>query len=153
MQVYLASDHAGFYLKEKIREDFLAKGFLVEDFGAKNFDQKDDYPDFIYPCVKKFMQVTNGDPRRGITIVFGGSGTGEGIVADKVRGARTVVFNNESNLEIVRLGRADNNCNVLSVGARFVSQTKCLEAIKIFMTTQFEGGRHQTRVMKIDMLQ
>lgn len=154
MQIYLASDHAGFYLKEKVKEDLKARGFLVEDFGAKNFDEKDDYPDFIYPCVKKFMQVTNGDPRRGIAIVFGGSGTGEAICANKVRGARALICNNNlNNFEIVKLGRQHNNANVLSCGARFITEKEALEAIKIFMTTPFEGGRHQTRVMKIDMLQ
>ena len=152
MQIYLASDHAGFYLKEKVKDDFLNRGFLVEDFGAKNFDQADDYPDFIYPCVKTYIQKTNGDTNKGIAIIFGASGTGEGIVADKVRGGRCVVYNGNSS-ELVRLGRAHNNCNVLSIGARFVSEKECLEAIKIFMTTQFEGGRHQARVLKIDMLQ
>ncbi len=152
MQIYIASDHAGFYLKEKIKEDFKNRGFLVEDFGAKNFDQKDDYPDFLYPCVKKYMHVTNGDLTRGICIVLGKSGTGEAIVANKVRGARAVVCNS-SNMEIVKLGRAHNNCNVLSIGAGFVTEQQAFEAIKLFMGTPFEAGHHAARVMKIDMLQ
>ena len=152
MQIYLASDHAGFYLKEKAKEYLKEKGFLFEDFGAKNFEEIDDYPDFIYPCVKKFMQVTNGDPNRGLAIIFGGSGTGEAIVANKVRGARTVVCNSNK-FEIVKLGRSHNNANVLSFGARFVSEKEMIEAIKVFISTPFEGGRHQTRVLKIDMLQ
>jgi ribose 5-phosphate isomerase B len=152
MKIYLASDHAGFYLKEIIKQDFLSRGFLVEDFGAKNFKEDDDYPDYIYPCVKDFIKNTNGDTKKGVCIVLGGSGTGEAIVANKVRGARTVTLNN-SNLEIIKLGRLHNNANVLSIGARFVEEKIVNEAIKIFMTTQFEGGRHKQRILKIDMLQ
>ena len=151
MQIFLASDHAGFYLKEKIKEYFLEKGYLVEDFGANNFNNQDNFPDFIYPCVKKYIERTNGDIKRGIAIVFGGSGTGEAIVANKVRGARAVVYNGNS-LEIVKLGRMHNNANILSIGARFVSEKDCIEAVKIFMTTQFEDGRHVKRVLAMDML-
>lgn len=151
MQIFLASDHAGFYLKEKVKENFKENGFLVEDFGASNFNEQDNFPDFIFPCIKNFMQKTNGDTRRGFAIIFGGSGTGEAIIANKIRGARTVVYNGNS-LEIVRLGREHNNANVLSVGARFVTEKECLEAVKTFMSTQFEGGRHVKRVLAMDML-
>ena len=165
MKIYLASDHAGFYLKERVKGYFDSKGFVVEDFGANHFNESDDYPDFIYPCLKQYIRETNGDFSKGFCIIFGGSGTGEAIVANRVRGARAVVFNhseNENNknisnnisngLEIVKLGRLHNNCNVLSVGARFVNEEQILEAIKIFQTTQFEGGRHAKRVFKIDFL-
>jgi ribose 5-phosphate isomerase B len=152
MQIYLASDHAGFYLKEKVKENFLDRGFLVEDFGARNFDEIDDYPDFIFPCVKKYIEKTNGDTVKGFAIIFGGSGTGEAIVANRVRGARAVVYNGNSP-EIVRLGREHNDTNILSIGTRFVTEKECLEAIKIFMTTSFEGGKHAKRVLKIDMIQ
>jgi len=150
MIIYLASDHAGYFLKEKIKQEYLDRGFVVEDFGAKNFDEVDDFPDYVSPCVKKFIANTNGDPKKGIAIVFGGSGTGEAIVANRIRGARAVV-QNSSNMEIVKLGRAHNNANVLSVGARFVTEGECLEAIKVFTTTAFEGGRHSKRVLKMDM--
>ncbi len=151
MQIFLASDHAGFYLKEKVKEHFKENGFLVEDFGANNFNESDNFPDFIFPCVKNFIQKTSGDTKRGFAIIFGGSGTGEAIVANKIRGARTVVFNGNS-IEIVKLGRAHNNANVLSVGARFVTEKETFEAIKIFIATQFEGGRHTKRVLSMDML-
>ncbi len=151
MQIFLSSDHAGFYLKEKVKENFLEKGYLVEDFGANNFNENDNFPDFIYPCVKKFMEKTNGEIKRGVAIIFGGSGTGESIVANKIRGAKAVVYNGNS-LEIVKLGRMHNNTNVLSIGARFVNEKEVFEAIKIFMTTQFEGGRHTKRVLTMDML-
>jgi ribose 5-phosphate isomerase B len=150
MIIYLASDHAGYFLKERIKQEYLDKGFLVEDFGAKNFDEVDDFPDFVSPCVKKFIATTNGDTKKGIAIVFGGSGTGEAIVANRIRGARAVVLNS-TNMEIIKLSRAHNNANVLSVGARFVTESQCLEAIKVFTTTLFDGGRHSKRVLKMDL--
>ncbi len=154
MQIYLASDHAGFFLKEIVKNDLLKRGFLVEDFGATSYNETDDYPDFIYPCVKKYIQKTNGDLKKGIAIVFGGSGTGEAIVANKIKKARTVICNsNFNNFEIVKLGRLHNNCNVLSIGARFLSEAEVLLSIKIFMTTVFEGGRHTKRVLKVDMIE
>lgn len=152
MKIYLASDHAGFYLKEKVKENFLNRGFLVEDFGAKNFEQDDSYVDFVSACVKQYIHNTNGDTKLGVAIVFGGSGTGEAIVANRIRGARAVVYNNP-NMEIVKLSREHNNCNVLSVGARFVEEKDLLEAVKVFMSTPFQGGRHAGRVFKIDMIQ
>jgi ribose 5-phosphate isomerase B len=108
--------------------------------------------DFIYPCIKKYLTDTNGDARLGLAVIFGGSGTGEAIVANRIRGARAVVCNS-NNLEIIKLGRAHNNCNVLSFGARFVDERFALEAIKTFMSTPFEGGRHAQRVLKIDVIQ
>ncbi len=152
MKIYMASDHAGFFLKEKMKENLISRGFLVEDFGAKNFDDADDYPDFVHPAVVKFIKETNGDNSRGICLVYGASGTGEAIMANRTRGARAVVCNSD-NLEIIKLGRQHNNANVLSIGAKFVTELVALEAVKVFMTTGFEGGRHAKRVLKIDMLQ
>jgi len=154
MKIYLATDHAGFYLKEIIKADLVSRGFVVEDFGAHNFNQADDYPDFIYPCVKQYIKDTGGNFTKGFCIVLGGSGTGEGIVANRVKGARAFVFNGKTkeSLELVKLGRLHNNTNILSIGARFVEEKQVFEAIKVFQTTQFEGGRHQRRVFKIDYL-
>ena len=152
MQIFLASDHAGFYLKEIIKKDLLNRGFQIEDFGANSYDELDDFPDFIKPCVAKYLAKTNGDPKKGFAIIFGGSGTGEAIAANRNRGARAVVLNHE-NLEIIKLGRAHNNANIISVGARFVDEKICLEAIKIFTTTQFEGGKYAKRIMKTDMIE
>jgi ribose 5-phosphate isomerase B len=151
MQIYLASDHAGFYLKEKIKEYLKEKGYLVEDFGANNFDEQDDYPNFILPCVKEYIRDTNGDVKKGVAIIFGGSGTGEAIVANKVRGGKAVVYNGNS-LEIVKLAREHNNANILSIGARFVEEENSKEAIRIFLSTPFEAGRHAKRVLALDML-
>ena len=155
MKIYLATDHAGYYLKEIVKADLMSRGFVVEDFGAHNFNESDDYPDLIYPCVKKYIKETNGNLEKGFCIIFGGSGTGEAIVANRVKGARAVVCNQkdlENALEIAKLGRQHNNANVLSFGARFVGDKQALEIIKTFQTGQFEGGRHQSRVFKIDYL-
>lgn len=155
MKIYLATDHAGFYLKEIIKADLISRGFVVEDFGANSFSESDDYPDFIHPCVKQYVKDTGGNFAKGFCVIFGGSGTGEAIVANRVKGARAVVCNQkdlENALEIVKLGRQHNNANVLSFGAKFVTDKQALEIIKTFQTTQFEGGRHQTRVFKIDYL-
>lgn len=151
MKIYLATDHAGFYLKEIIKKDIIGRGFLVEDFGAMEYDAADDYPELIFPCVKQYIKETGGNFEKGFCIILGGSGTGEAIVANRVRGARAVVCNG-NDLEIVKLGRQHNNANILSFGARFVDEKKAFEAIKLFQTTQFEGGRHQKRVFKIDYL-
>ncbi len=151
MQIFLSSDHAGFFLKEKIKEDFKNRGFLVEDFGAEKYNELDNFPDFIAPCVKKYLEKTNGDVKRGVAIIFGGSGTGEAILANKYKGAKAVVYNGNS-LEIVKFARLHNNANILSIGARFVKEEEAQDAIKIFMTTQFEGGKYAKRMLTVDML-
>jgi ribose 5-phosphate isomerase B len=155
MKIYLATDHAGFYLKEIVKSDLEARGFVVEDFGATSYGASDDYPDFIFPCVKQYIKETGGNFEKGFCIILGGSGTGEAIVANRIKGVRAVVCNQKdisSALEIVKLGRQHNNANVLSIGARFLDEKQALEAIKTFQTTLFEGGRHQKRVFKIDYL-
>ena len=94
--------------------------------------------------------VAQAEGLRGI--VFGGSGTGEAIVCNRYAGVRAVAYNNQS-LEIVRLGRAHNDANVLSVGARFVDFPQLIEAVRVFLDTPFEGGRHIDRVGQIDSLE
>ncbi len=154
MKIYLATDHAGYYLKEIIKADLIKRGFVVEDFGASSFKEDDDYPDFIYPCVKQYIKDTGGNFEKGFCIILGGSGTGEAIVVNRVKGVRAVILNGKTqeSLELVKLGRQHNNANVLSIGARYADEKQVLEAIKIFQTTQFEAGRHQRRVFKIDYL-
>jgi ribose 5-phosphate isomerase B len=152
MKIYLASDHAGFYLKEKVKQDLESRGFLIEDFGAHSFESIDNYPEIIAPCIKRYKQETRGNFASGFCIVFGGSGTGEAIVSNRFKGIRAVVLNSE-NLELVKLGREHNNANVLSVGARFVSEKTCLEAVKVFQTTPFQNGRHAKRILELDMLE
>ena len=140
MKVALGTDHAGYAYKERIRQYLLEKGHEVMDFGTDS-TEKCDYPDFIYPAA---LAVGKGECDRAI--VMGGSGNGETIVANKVRGVRCAVCWNDKG---ARLSRAHNDANVMSIGARMVSLEQALEMIEIWLATPFDGGRHARRVEKI----
>ncbi|MEK7542635.1 MAG: RpiB/LacA/LacB family sugar-phosphate isomerase [Patescibacteria group bacterium] len=144
MKIYLASDHAGFELKEEIKKYLGELGMAVEDMGAFGLDPADDYPDFIIPVAQKVSQ--NPDTDRGI--VLGGSGQGEAIVANKIKGIRAAVYYGGS-FDIVKLSRQHNNANILSLGARFLAPDEAKKAIKLWLETPFEGGRHERRINKI----
>ena len=141
MKIAIGSDHAGFRYKEILKAQLLAQGHEVLDLGTDSTEPV-DYPIFIRPVAEA---VARGDVERGI--VLGGSGNGEAIVANRVRGVRcSLCWNSES----ARLGRAHNNANVLSLGERMVPQEDLLAILEIWMTTPFEGGRHQHRIELID---
>lgn len=142
--IYLAADHAGFELKETMKEYLVVQGMQVEDLGAFELNPEDDYPDFIIPAAKKVAE----DPEQNRGIVFGGSGQGEAIAANKVKGIRAAVYYG-GNLDMVKLSRKDNNSNILSLGARLLSKEEALEAVKVWLDTSFEGGRHELRIQKI----
>ena len=143
-KIILASDHAGFDLKECLKKDLLELGYQVEDEGAHEYDEQDDYPDFIVPAAKKVAKDQNF---RGI--IFGGSGQGEAIAANKVKGIRAAVYYG-SNIDIVKLSRTHNNANILSLGARFVTKEHAREAVKLWLNTDFsEDTRHERRIKKI----
>ena len=148
MIIYLASDHAGFELKEKIKKHLLEQGMEFEDMGAFSVDPDDDYPDFIIPAAQKVAE----NPDHNRAIVIGGSGQGEAIAANKVKGVRALLYYGGT-LDIVRVARQHNNANVLSLGARFVTWEEVKEAIQIWCKTEFEGGRHERRVEKINKLE
>jgi ribose 5-phosphate isomerase B len=141
MKIALASDHAGFEYKEAIREWLTARGHEVKDFGTFN-NEPVDYPDFIRPAAEA---VARGECERGI--VLGGSGNGEAIVANKVRGVRCGLCWNE---ESARLNRQHNDANVLSLGQRMMSRDLALRIVEIWLATAFDGGRHLARVRKIE---
>lgn len=143
MKIYVASDHAGFYLKKQLVQYLKVKGFEVEDIGAFELDEKDDYPDFIFPCAQKVSSDTGS-----LGIVIGGSGNGEAIAANKIKGIRAAVFNGGS-FEIARLAREHNDANILSLGARFLSPGDAKKAVSVWIEAKFEGGRHQRRIDKI----
>ena len=145
--IYIASDHAGFELKNLLVEYLKAKGLEVEDIGASLYDKDDDYPDFIYPCAVK---VAASDKNRGI--VIGASGQGEALVANKAKGARAALYYG-GNLDIIKLSRQHNNSNILSLGARFVSPNEAKQAVDLWLATEFEGGRHERRIKKISKLE
>jgi len=146
--LYLATDHAGFELKEVLKVYLTELGYAVEDLGTYS-SQACDYPDFIIPAAQKVAL----DPEGNRAIVLGGSGQGEAIAANKVKGIRAVVYNSH-NLEIIRLSRDHNNANVLALGARFLTPEQAKEAVKLWLETQFSyDERHVRRLNKIRYLE
>jgi len=137
MKIALGSDHAGFRYKEKIKELLQSLGHEVEDFGTTN-EQPVDYPKFIRPAAEA---VARGECDRGI--VFGGSGNGEAMAANKVRGVRCGLAWNE---ESARLSRQHNDANVLSIGERMISEDMLVKIVRLWLETSFEGGRHIPRI-------
>ena len=147
MKIYIAADHAGFYLKKTLIQYLGIKGYEVRDCGAYEMNDEDDFPDFIIPCAKKVAS-----DKESLGIIIGGSGQGEAIAANKVKGAMAAVFNG-GKFEIAKLAREHNNANILSLGARFVSGDDAKRAITLFLESKFEGGRHTERIKKIEKLE
>ncbi len=148
MKIYMGSDHAGFELKEKINKYLTEQNYQVEDKGAFNLDQNDDYPNFIKPVAEAVSL-----DKDSFGIILGGSGQGEQIVANKIDGIRAIEYYG-GNLEIIKLGREHNNANVLSLGARFVNEQEAFEAVKIFLETKFsEETRHKRRLGQINTIE
>ena len=145
MKIYIATDHAGFELKNRLKEFLQSKNYDVEDCGALVFDSLDDYPDFILPAAKKVSENKNS---KGI--ILGGSGQGEAMTANRIKGVRAIVYYGGPN-EIVKLSRMHNNANIISFGARFISFEKAVEVLEIWLNEEFEGGRHETRINKLDL--
>jgi ribose 5-phosphate isomerase B len=143
MKIALGTDHAGYELKERIKQHLIENGHEVKDFGTYSAEPC-DYPDFIYPAA---LATAKGECDRAI--VIGGSGNGENIVANKVRGIRCVLCRGE---EGARLGRAHNDANAISLGARAVPVERALKIIDVWLTTPFDAGRHALRVQKITAL-
>lgn len=149
MKVYLATDHAGFELKEKVKEFLKKEGYGVEDCGAYEFDKDDDYPDFI----SKAAEQVSKDPQNSKGIIFGGSGQGEAIVANKFPNVRAAVYYGKAE-EMPSLTRQHNDSNILSMGARFLSGEEALSAVKLFLETSFSvDDRHVRRIKKIKKLE
>ena len=141
MKIAIGSDHAGFQYKGKIIELLKSLGHEVRDMGTYS-DAPVDYPLFIRPVAEA---VARGEYERGI--VLGGSGNGEAIVANRVKGVRCALC---WNVESAHLGRQHNNANVISIGQRMVTVETALEVVKTWLDTPFEGGRHQKRIDEID---
>ena len=141
--IVLATDHAGFELKEHVKRFLTKKGYDIKDFGALEYDALDDYPDFILPAAKYISE------HKLIGIIFGGSGQGEAMAANRIKGIRAAVFYNGPD-EIVELSRLHNNANILSIGARFVSNQEVEKIIELWLSTDFEEGRHKKRINKLD---
>ncbi|MEM9445803.1 MAG: ribose 5-phosphate isomerase B [Verrucomicrobiota bacterium] len=141
MKIAIASDHAGFRYKEKIRTYLSEKGHEIKDFGTYS-DESCDYPDFIRPCAEA---VAAGEYERGI--VLGGSGNGEAIAANKVKGIRCGLC---WNTELAKLNRKHNDGNVLSLGERVTPEESILEIVQTWIDTDFDGGRHSLRIAKLE---
>lgn len=146
--IYLAADHKGFALKEKIKRWLEEWGLAYEDMGAHEMNAEDDYPDFIGAAAVK----VSVDPANSKAIVLGHSGQGESVVANKFKGVRTTVYYGGPE-EILTLGREHNDANVLALGASFVDESLIKEQIKKWLETPFSGDeRHTRRVKKIEAI-
>ncbi len=141
MHIAIASDHAGYAYKEKIKAHLAKRGHRVRDFGSLS-EESVDYPRVIRPAAEA---VAKGQCERGI--VLGGSGNGEAIAANRVRGVRGALC---WNVKSARLARQHNDANVISLGQRMMSLKTALRIVDIFLTTDFEGGRHLARIEMLD---
>lgn len=153
-KVYLASDHAGYELKAALASYIGTLGYEAEDLGAHTLDPEDDYPDFVIPCAERVA----GEPG-SFGIVIGGSGQGEAMAANRVRGARAAVYYGAPNtsqtdaegqeLSLIASVRAHNDANILSLGARFMDEQEAKGAVQTFLSTAFSGDpRHVRRISK-----
>jgi ribose 5-phosphate isomerase B len=140
-KIALGTDHAGLKLKEAIKVHLASKGYEVVDYGTDN-EKPVDYPDYIRPAAES---VAKGENDLGI--VLGGSGNGEAIVANKVRGIRCGVCWDEKS---ARLAKEHNNANVISIGGRMVSEHEGIRIVDAWLKAEFQGGRHQRRIEKIE---
>jgi ribose 5-phosphate isomerase B len=141
MKIAIGTDHAGYHYKERIKEYLKELGHKVKDFGTFS-DEAADYPLFIRPTAEA---VARGEYERGI--VLGGSGNGEAMTANRIKGIRCALC---WNIETAKLARQHNNANMLSLGARMISIDEALAIVKTWLTTDFEGGRHLRRIQQID---
>jgi ribose 5-phosphate isomerase B len=140
MKIAIGSDHAGYALKEAIKDDLIKKGYDVKDFGTYS-PESVDYPDF---GIKASEAVARGECEYGVVIC--GSGIGISIAANKVKGIRAALV---CDIERASLARMHNNANVLALGARFTQIDVAKEIVDVFLSTPFEGQRHEKRVSKI----
>ena len=144
MKIYLGGDHAGLQLKEKIKVVLIEWGHEIEDCGPFEYDNDDDYPDFVKPVAEAVAK----DPENSRGILFGGSGQGEAMVANRYKKVRAAVFYGGPE-DIIRLSREHNNANILSIGSRFVDEKEALRVIKMWLEAPFPAEeRHKRRIDK-----
>ncbi len=151
MKLYLATDHAGFELKEQVKNWLSEKSeYSVVDCGAESYIDGDDYPKYMAIAAKAVQDDAMHEP--SMAIIFGGSGTGEAIVANRFHHVRAGIYNG-GDLELVKLSREHNDANVLSIGARFVNFDDTKKAVEVFLSTPFSHQeRHADRVIMIEEL-
>jgi ribose 5-phosphate isomerase B len=139
--IAIASDHAGYELKQLIAAHLKSIGYTVNDFGTDSAEPV-DYPDFIRPAAISVAAQEND-----LGIVLGGSGNGEAIAANKIHGIRCAVCWNEDS---ARLAKEHNDANMISLGARLIDWDTAIDIVEAWLKTEFEGGRHQRRIGKIE---
>jgi ribose 5-phosphate isomerase B len=144
MQIFLGTDHAGYDHKEAVKAALQTAAYTVTDCGAMHLDPADDYPDFIAPAVERLAAAE----RSARAIIFGGSGQGEAMLANRYPYARAVVYYGGPT-DILRLSREHNDANVLSLGARFMSEVEAVTAVELWLATPFSNdARHVRRLQK-----
>ncbi len=142
MRIYLAGDHAGFLLKEKIKK-FLSKHHQIQDFGPLKYNRDDDYPDYTIPLAEAVAKD------KVLGIIIAGSGIGETIASNKVRGIRSVLYHGK-NTKIIKISKQHDNTNVLCMGSWFIKEKEAKEVISLWIKTKFsEATRHKRRLNKI----
>ena len=143
--IYLASDHRGFELKNKIKEWLKDWGYDYEDMGAFEFDKEDDYPDFISKAAERVSQ----NPENSKAIILGGSGQGEAMVANRYKDVRAAVYYGGNADWVVKATREHNDSNILSLGTSFLTDDEAKKSIKLWLDTPFsEDQRHKRRIAK-----
>jgi ribose 5-phosphate isomerase B len=142
MKIFIASDHGGFALKEKLKIYLKELNFEVEDLGNHEYSTTDDYPDYVFPLAEKVVQ------EKTLGMILGRSGNGEIIAANKIKGAKAVLCLTE---KMAHMARNDNNANILSLGADFLNLEKAKKIVKTFLETPFSNNeRHVRRLAKIE---
>lgn len=161
MKIALTTDHAGYEALRSLKTFIESLGHECRDFGPKSFDAEDDYPDYMFPAAEA---VARGDCERAI--IMGGSGQGEAMAANRVKGVRCAVFYgpvtaktavdaegtvSEDPYEIIKLSRQHNDANVLSLSGRFLTEEEMRTAVELWLNTAFSGAeRHLRRIEKLD---
>ncbi|MBI5138698.1 MAG: RpiB/LacA/LacB family sugar-phosphate isomerase [Candidatus Vogelbacteria bacterium] len=149
MHIYLGTDHAGFELKEEVKTYLEGLGHMVDDLGAYVFDPKDDYPDFVAPVARKISEEYANPEVRGV--VFGRTGQAEAMVCNRFPHVRASLYYGGP-VEIIALSRQHNNSNILSLSAHLISFEEARRALDMWLATEYEGGRHDARLKKIEEL-
>lgn len=151
MKIFVAGDHAGFEMKKELKKYLAGLGHEVEDFGPHNFDPQDDYPDFVIPLARAVaLQQARGDhDTRGIVVA--GSGQGEIMCANKIKGIRAALVHDEFS---ARMSREHNDANIMAMGARVIDTETAKKLVKIWLDTPFsQEERHKRRLEKIRQLE
>ena len=155
MKIFIGTDHAGYVLKEKLVSFLKLQGYEVIDKGAFEYEEKDDYPDFVIPVAKEISK--NPDTTRGI--ILGGRGEGEAIAANKFPHVRAVVYYGKAKplvddeSDIIIRSRQHNNSNILSLGARYFTEESMMDAVNLWLNTAFsKDEKHIRRLGKIDKI-